>query len=102
MYHETNNTGKCAFELQIRCSPDNLIKLRNNLTLLTEKLITLNENKTNLQERLNKHLLSKNQRELLISHLTEELKNSAVDIKHLKLKEERKKRQLEEYRNTFS
>jgi uncharacterized coiled-coil DUF342 family protein len=52
--------------------------------------------------RLNKDIYEKNQFESKINLLSEELKNSAVDIEHLKLKEQRKKKQLQEYRNSLN
>lgn len=45
LYHETNNTGKCAFDLQFKCSHDNVIELQKNVTLFNQEIIRLLEEK---------------------------------------------------------
>jgi hypothetical protein len=60
------------------------------------------EEKENITVKLNKDLYEMNQFASKIQLLNEELKNSAVDIQHLKLKEEKKKRQLQQYRTELN
>jgi hypothetical protein len=98
LYYETNSSGKCAFDLQFKCSHDNVIQLQRNITIFSQDIIRLLEEKENMTVKLNKDLYEMNQFSSKIEILNEELKNSAIDIEHLKLKEEKKKRQLQQYR----
>lgn len=61
-------------------------------------LSQLEKEKDKLTDRINQDLHEKNQLDARRALLNEQLKNSAVDLNHLRLKEERKKKQLEEYR----
>lgn len=102
LYHETNNTGKCALELQFRCSSENIVELQKNITIITNAILHLYETKENLTAKINKELHELHQLQQQINLLNEELKNNAVDINHLKLKEERKKKELKAYREELN
>lgn len=61
LYHETNNSGKCGFDLQFKCSHDNVIELQKNVTLFNQEIIRLLEEKENITVKLNKDLYEMNQ-----------------------------------------
>lgn len=56
LYHETNNTGKCALDLQFRCSQDNLLLLEQNITKHTASIGHLIEERGVVRDKINKDL----------------------------------------------